>query len=202
MNQQYPDQPGQQPPMPVGMYAPPPPPKKRSAAAKIGIGCGGAFGALVLIGIVAAALGGSDATTRADEPAKPGKTAAPAKGQAKEDAKAAGVKPKGKSEEKPKEKPEAAPESPADRFKAFVVQHGSANEKAAIAHVTKVQGAEEQNDILDSVDIYTDFTGGLLGPHQSEGKLIASAFADWKTSRNGLVTIYDAKGEMLANGNF
>ncbi|MFE3887073.1 hypothetical protein ACFXPQ_29920 [Streptomyces lydicus] len=199
MNQQYPDQPGQRPPMPVGMYAPPPPPKKRSAAAKMGIGCGGAFGALVLIGVIAAAMGGSDATTRADGPAKPGKTAAaPAKEQAKEDAKAAGVKPK----EKSKEKPEAAPASPADRFKAFVVKHGSANEKAAIGHVTKVQGAEEQNDILDSVDVYTDFTGGLLGPHQSEGKLIASAFADWKTSRNGLVTIYDAKGEMLANGNF
>ncbi|MGX1758145.1 hypothetical protein ACWIG5_14730 [Streptomyces lydicus] len=207
MNQQCPDQPGQQPPMPVGMYAPPPPPKKRSAAAKIGIGCGGAFGALVLIGVIAAAMGASDATTRADGPAKPGKTAAaPAKEQAKEDAKAAGVKSKEKSkeksEERPKEKPEAAPESPADRFKAFVVKHGSANEKAAIGHVTKVQGAEEQNDILDSVDIYTDFTGGLLGPHQSEGKLIASAFADWKTSKNGLVTIYDAKGEMLANGNF
>ncbi|MER0478551.1 hypothetical protein ABR737_09395 [Streptomyces sp. Edi2] len=212
MNQQYPDQPGQQhpqhpqhpqQPMPVGMYAPPPPPKKRSAGAKVGIGCGGAFGALVLIGVIAAAMGGSDATTRADEPAKPDKAAgAPAKGKAKDDAKAAEAKADEKPKGKPEGKPKAAPESPADRFKAFVVKHGGANEKTAIGHVTKVQGAEEQNDILDSVDIYTDFTGGMLGPHQSEGKLIASAFADWKTSKNGLVTIYDAKGEMLANGNF
>ncbi|WP_405845523.1 hypothetical protein OG528_05720 [Streptomyces platensis] len=48
----------------------------------------------------------------------------------------------------------------------------------------------------------TDFTGGLMGPHQSEGKLIASAFADWKESKNGLVTVYDVKGEILSNGNF
>ncbi|WP_327707524.1 hypothetical protein [Streptomyces decoyicus] len=47
-----------------------------------------------------------------------------------------------------------------------------------------------------------DFTGGMLGPHQSEGKLIASVFADWKQSKNGLVTRYDAQGEILSNGNF
>ncbi|MFG2828349.1 hypothetical protein ACGFWI_12930 [Streptomyces sp. NPDC048434] len=192
--QQFPAQPGQQPPTPSGMYAPPP--KKLGAGAKVGIGCGGAFGALVLIGVIAAAMSGSDTTSQADKPDKPSKAAAaPVKERAKGDAKPA--------EDKPKVKPKAAaPKSPADRFKAFVAKSGSANEKAAIGHVTKVQGAEEQNDILDSVDIYTDFTGGLLGPHQSEGKLIASAFADWKDSKNGLVTIYDAKGEILANGNF
>ncbi|UYB43622.1 hypothetical protein SLV14_006621 [Streptomyces sp. Je 1-4] len=194
--QQYPSQPGQQPSMPPGVYAPPPP-KKKGVGAKIGIGCGGAFGALVLIGVIAAAMGGGDTGTQAEN--KPVKaSAAPAKERAKADAEPAEAKP----QEKPKEKPKAAPRSPADQFKAFVAKNGSANEKAAIGHVTKVQGAEEQNDILDSVDIYTDFTGGLMGPHQSEGKLIASAFADWKDSKNGLVTIYDVKGELLANCNF
>ncbi|WP_414507164.1 hypothetical protein [Streptomyces sp. NEAU-L66] len=198
--QQYPSQPGQQPPTPPGMYAPPPP-KKMGAGAKIGIGCGGAFGALVLIGVIAAAMGGGDTGTQAEN--KPGKTAtAPAKERAKERVKGSAEPAEAKPEEKPEEKPKAAPRSPADRFKAFVTKNGSANEKAAIGHVTKVQGAEEQNDILDSVDIYTDFTGGLMGPHQSEGKLIASAFADWKDSKNGLVTVYDVKGELLANGNF
>ncbi|MCR8575240.1 hypothetical protein [Streptomyces sp. Isolate_219] len=57
--QQYPSQPGQQPPTPPGMYAPPLP-KKMGIGAKIGIGCGGAFGALVLIGVIAAAMGGGD----------------------------------------------------------------------------------------------------------------------------------------------
>ncbi|MER7155321.1 MULTISPECIES: hypothetical protein [Streptomyces] len=182
--QQNPAQPGQQPPL--GMYAPPP--KRMSAGAKVGIGCGGALGVIVVLAVIGAAIGGGGA---ASDAGKSDKVAAAPKQeqQAKEDAKPAKEKPK-------------APASQADRFKAFVKKGGTAAEKSAIAHVTKVQGADEQNDILDSVDVYTDFTGGLMGPHQSEGKLIASAFADWKDSKNGLVTIYDAKGEILSNGNF
>ncbi|MFD8546277.1 hypothetical protein [Streptomyces sp. NPDC059649] len=78
-----------------------------------------------------------------------------------------------------------------------VAPHGTANEKVAVTDVTKVRGAEEENDILDSVDVYTDFTGGKMGPHQGEGKLIAasaSASADWKESKNGLLAICDSKG--------
>lgn len=199
--QQPPSQPGQQPPNHYGMYAPPPP-KKMSTGAKLGIGCGGAFGALVLLGIIGAALGGGDSGTPAEKPAKA--AAAPAPERAKDKAAPAEAKPDKpeKKRDKPEEKPEPAPKSPAGQFKAFVAKHGSPNEKAALGHVTKVQGADELNDILDSVDIYTDFTGGLMGPHQSEGKLIASAFADWKESKNGLVTVYDVKGEILSNGNF
>ncbi|MCF3146405.1 hypothetical protein IQ293_24610 [Streptomyces platensis] len=173
-----------------------------STGAKVGIGCGGAFGALVLLGIIGAALGGGSGTP-AEKPAEA--AAAPASERAKEKAEPAGAKPEKKPEgkpDKPEKKPAPAPKSPADQFKAFVAKHGSPNEKAALGHVTKVQGADELNDILDSVDIYTDFTGGLMGPHQSEGKLIASAFADWKESKNGLVTVYDVKGEILSNGNF
>ncbi|MFF4761174.1 hypothetical protein [Streptomyces sp. NPDC001292] len=92
--------------------------------------------------------------------------------------------------------------SQADQFKAFVNKNGTAKEKEAVAHVTKVQGADEQNDILDSVDIHTDFTGGLMGKGTGPAKLIASVFADWKHSENGLVTVYDADGELLGNGNF
>ncbi|MER6844350.1 hypothetical protein [Streptomyces platensis] len=197
--QQPPSQPGQQPSNPYGMYAPPP--KKMSTGAKVGIGCGGAFGALVLLGIIGAALGGGSGTP-AEKPAEA--AAAPAPERAKEKAEPADAKPekKDKAEKKAEKKPAPAPTSPADRFKAFVAKHGSPNEQAALGHVTKVQGADELNDILDSVDIYTDFTGGLMGPHQSEGKLIASAFADWKESKNGLVTVYDVKGEILSNGNF
>ncbi|TPQ17126.1 hypothetical protein [Streptomyces sporangiiformans] len=92
--------------------------------------------------------------------------------------------------------------SQADQFKDFVNKNGTAKEKDAVSHVTKVQGADEQNDILDAADVYTDFTGGLLGKGTGPAKLIASAFADWKNSENGLVTVYDADGEMLGNGNF
>ncbi|MDT0609958.1 hypothetical protein [Streptomyces lancefieldiae] len=92
--------------------------------------------------------------------------------------------------------------SQADQFKAFVAKNGTPTEKDAISHVTKVQGADEQNDILDSADVYTDFTGGIMGEGTGPAKLIASAFADWKQSENGLVTVYDADGEILGNGNF
>ncbi|MGW1789918.1 hypothetical protein ACWCO0_15170 [Streptomyces tubercidicus] len=199
---QHPSRPGQQPPAQFGIY--PPPKKKMSAGAKVGIGCGGAFGALVLLGILGAAVSGSEPAAsgeRADRVA-----AAPATERPEDTAEPAEAKPQSKPEKKPEskpvEKPAAAPKSPADQFKAFVTKHGSLQEKAAIGHVTKVQGAEEMNDILDSVGIYTDFTGGLMGPHQSDGKLIASAFADWKDSKNGLVTVYDVKGDLLSNGNF
>ncbi|TWF87015.1 hypothetical protein [Streptomyces capillispiralis] len=92
--------------------------------------------------------------------------------------------------------------SQAEQFKAFVQKNGTAAEKEAVAHVTKVQGADEQNDILDSADIFTDFTGGLMGEGMGPAKLLASAFADWKQSENGLVTVYDADGELLGTGNF
>ncbi|MGW3554976.1 hypothetical protein ACWDLL_29620 [Streptomyces griseoincarnatus] len=102
------------------------------------------------------------------------------------------------------EKTEKAEEklSQAEQFKAFVEENGTAQEKEAVSHVTKVQGADEQNDILDTADIYTDFTGGLMGEGSGPAKLIASAFADWKQSENGLVTVYDADGELLGNGQF
>lgn len=108
----------------------------------------------------------------------------------------------GKEDTAEEKKSDAAKGSQADRFKAFVNKNGTPQEKEAVAHVTKVQGAEKQNDILDSVDIHTDFTGGLLGEGTGPAKLIASAFADWKHSKNGLVTVYDANGDLLGNGNF
>lgn len=40
--------------------------------------------------------------------------------------------------------------------------------------------------------------GEGLGP----AKLLTSAFADWKQSKNGLVTVYDADGELLGTGEF
>lgn len=83
-----------------------------------------------------------------------------------------------------------------------MAKNGTPKEKAAVAHVLKVQGADQQNDILDSADVYTDFTGGLMGEGSGPSKLIASAFADWKDSKNGLVTVYDADGEIITNGNF
>lgn len=188
MSQQYPGQ--QQPHQPYqgpAPYQPPPPPKKgMSAWAIVGITLGSIFTLLVILGI---ALGGGDETSD-----KPADTAAVASDEPTEKAPAPKV-----AEKKPAPAKEL---SQADQFKAFVAKSGTSAEKAAVKHVTKVQGADEQNDIADMAEIYTDFSGGLIGPHQGEGKLIASAFADWKTSENGLVTVYDKDGELLSNGNF
>ncbi|MFC8867636.1 hypothetical protein ACFUAC_08280 [Streptomyces sp. NPDC057148] len=156
----------------------------------------GAVVGIVVIGAVSANSGDgggegkSDARTSAGAEEKPG------------GAKGDGAKDDGESDAKPAEDKAAEKASQADQFKAFVNKNGTPSEKEAVAHVTKVQGAEEQNDILDAADVYTDFTGGIMGEGMGPAKLIASAFADWKQSENGLVTVYDADGELLGNGNF
>ncbi|MEV0094770.1 hypothetical protein [Streptomyces sp. NPDC050738] len=108
-----------------------------------------------------------------------------------------------KADKKSGKKPEKkAAGSQADQFKAFVNKNGSAKEKAAVAHITKVQGAEKLNNVMDTADIYTDFTGGLMGKGAAPSELITSAFKDWKHSDNGLVTVYDATGETITNSEF
>ncbi|MFG2473618.1 hypothetical protein [Streptomyces fagopyri] len=92
--------------------------------------------------------------------------------------------------------------SQAADFQSCVNKNGTATEKAAVRHVTKVTGADKRNNILDAPEVFTDFGGGLTGPHQGEGKLIASAFSSCYESDNGLVTVYDKTGEILANGTF
>ncbi|MFF9486818.1 hypothetical protein [Streptomyces sp. NPDC014676] len=113
-----------------------------------------------------------------------------------------GTKPDGASDAKPAEDKGTEKASQAEQFKAFVQKNGTPQEKDAASHITKVQGADEQNDILDAADVYTDFTGGIMGEGTGPAKLIASAFADWKQSDNGLVTVYDADGEIIGNGSF
>lgn len=94
--------------------------------------------------------------------------------------------------------------SQATQFKAFVNKNGTPKEKDAVSHVTKVQGAEDVDGLLNTADIYTDYTGGLMGQGMGPSKLLASAFADWRKTDDGggLVTIYDADGELISNGNY
>lgn len=110
-----------------------------------------------------------------------------------------------KSGDKSNDKPR---QSVAEGFRTYVEENGTVGEKAAIGHVTKVQGADRNNDILDSAEVYTDFTGDLMDSEATgSAKLIASAFADFQASRdkdskNGLVTVYNASGSMLGNGKY
>ncbi|MEU0447258.1 hypothetical protein [Streptomyces tendae] len=154
----------------------------------------GAVVGIAVIGALSANAGDGDGDAKSDN--RTSASAGEKTGGASE-AKPAEDKADDKGEDKAEEKA-----SQAEQFKAFVQKNGTPKEKDAVSHVTKVQGADEQNDILDAADVYTDFTGGIMGEGTGPAKLIASSFADWKDSENGLVTIYDADGELLGNGQF
>lgn len=96
----------------------------------------------------------------------------------------------------------AAQKTQAEEFTDCVNKNGIDTEKAAVKHVTKVTGADKRNNLLDSAEVFTDFTGGIIGPHHGEAKLIASAFTSCYESDNGLVTVYGEDGEMIANAKF
>jgi hypothetical protein len=157
----------------------------------------GAVVGLVVIGAVSANAGDGSGDGRSDSRTSAG--SGEQSGGAKADG-AGGTD--GKADAKPAEDKAVEKASQAEQFKAFVKKNGTTAEQDAVSHVTKVQGAEEQNDILDAADVYTDFTGGIMGEGTGPANLIASAFADWKQSENGLVTVYDAEGELLGNGEF
>ncbi|KPI05066.1 hypothetical protein OK006_6825 [Actinobacteria bacterium OK006] len=191
MTTQPPQQPGfpQQP-----GYPPPPLPQKKRSKAKMGcLGCGGILAAAIVIGGIAAAVGSGSG----DSSPSAANSAASA-----DSSKASGAaKTTGSS------KTAAPRQSTVDAFKAYVKEHESAKTREAMAHVTKVQGADKNNDILDAADIYTDYTGDLLSADTGSAKLLASAFADFQSSRgkaskNGLVTVYNADGDILSNGKY
>ena len=105
------------------------------------------------------------------------------------------------TKEQSKEKP-AEDKSQAEEFKDCVAKSGTPAEKTAVGHVTKVTGADKSNDILDSAEVFTDYSGGFMGKNNGDAKLIASAFASCYESENGLVTVYGSDGEMISNGNY
>lgn len=181
MSQQYPQQPNQPHPQQPGYGAPAPqPPKKRGVGKIAGLGCAGILALLV---IAAVATGGDDSSDTSNKD----KAVATDGKRGGDDARKARS-----AEEKPQ----------AEQFRDCVAKNGTETEKTAVEHVTKVTGADKRNDILDAAEVFTDFSGGLMGPHQGEGKLIASAFTSCYESKNGLVTVYDKGGELLANANY
>jgi hypothetical protein len=108
---------------------------------------------------------------------------------------------------RPSTKAAAPQQSTVDAFKAYAKKHEARRTRAAATHVTKIQGADKNNDVLDTADIYTDYTGDLISADAGNAKLLASAFADFqadrgKDSENGLVTVYNAAGDVLSNGNY
>lgn len=192
MSQHYPNQPqqpgwGQQPTQPGYGYPQPQPPRKRKTGKIIGIIAAGFVG-LIVIGAVAG--GGNDSTDTSS------KDKAVTETSGKPEA-AAG----GKDAEPAKEEP-AEDKSQAEQFKDCVAKSGTAGEKKAVGHVTKVTGADKSNGIMDSAEVFTDYTGGFMSANNGDAKLIASAFASCYESENGLVTVYGSDGDIISNGNY
>ncbi|MEU0688609.1 hypothetical protein [Streptomyces uncialis] len=153
---------------------------------------------VAVIGITA--LGGIAACTPEDDGTSGKKKSSSSSADSGKGEAANGSKKDGKAKGSDKD----AEGSQATRFKAFVNKNGTPKEKDAVSHVTKVQGAEDVDGLLNTADIYTDYTGGLMGQGMGPSKLLASAFADWRKTDDGggLVTIYDADGELISNGNY
>ncbi|WP_052069376.1 hypothetical protein [Streptacidiphilus albus] len=95
--------------------------------------------------------------------------------------------------------------SQADALSAFVAGSGSdtSQMKAAVAnHVTKVDANN------GSVSVYTDLSGGLGSADGSTATLIVAAATDWAKQAYppafgvGLITVYNAGGSILGNGNY
>lgn len=105
---------------------------------------------------------------------------------------------------------EDAPKSAVEEFTAYVNANGTGPEKTAAKHVTKIIGADGDNDILDTAEIHTDYTGSIMDLDSGvsgSGKLLASSFAEWqksrgKDSKNGLVSVYNASGDLISNGQY
>lgn len=163
-------------------FAPQPERPKRKAGKIIGLGCAGMLLLLAAIISVSAVVGGSGDS-------KPSPTSSTTSGTTPTASSTRGTR-------------SVAPTTEIAKFQACVERKGSPQEKAVIRHVTKVQGADEITNVLDAPEVYTDLKGGLTGPDYGTGKLIASAFASCYTSDNGLVTVYDRNGALLATGTF
>ncbi|MGW5022910.1 hypothetical protein [Streptomyces cacaoi] len=176
-------------PLPQQQFTPAPPPKKKRTGLKITLG--------VVAGIVVVAAFASGGQDDGGDGGDGGRA------EAGDSAAAAPAEDKAKDQPKAAEAADAGSEkSQAEQFKAHVAKKGTPQQKEAVQHVTDVQGADKRNDVMDSAEIHTDYTGGMTGPHTGDGKLLASAFAGWRSSDNGLVTVYDADGEILSNGNY
>lgn len=123
------------------------------------------------------------------------------------DSASAGKESGAKDDAKPKED---APKSTVEEFTAYVNAHGTGPEKEAAKHVTKIIGGDKGNDILDTAEIHTDYTGSIMDLDSGvsgSGKLLASSFAEWqksrdKDSKNGLVSVYNASGDLISNGQY
>lgn len=142
----------------------------------------GSVAGVVLIAGISSAAGGSDESAKPNDNSAVSQTSEPSASPAK------------KAEAPKKET------SPLQEFVACVNKSGTATEKAAVKHVTKLTNMDDWNGILDNPKAWTDWEGGIQ--HTADANLITSAFAGCYKSDNGLITVYTADGHVAGTGNF
>lgn len=86
----------------------------------------------------------------------------------------------------------------AERFRGCIDQFGTGSEKAAVKHVTKVEGAIGPSRLADVANVYTDYSG----EQGTEGLTVATAFTTCYKSIDGKVWIFDKDGEQLAEKGY
>ena len=147
-----------------------------------------AIGLVAFIAIGSAAAGGGDSSPTVTSKPTPTKVAAPER-----------TKTEGDTNPPPAQ-------IAADQFRECIQRTGMVAEKTGGTHVTKVLGTDTGSGPILIAEVWTNYVGGMFGPDAPKGKILASAFATcYKLDPGegpGLVTIYDANGEILANGNY
>ncbi|MGW2419142.1 hypothetical protein ACWC0C_07740 [Streptomyces sp. NPDC001709] len=85
----------------------------------------------------------------------------------------------------------------AEDFRAWVKEHGTAQQKAASPRVDRIIG--EWNAQTGNAYISTDINGGKapVKDAQATAAAIVKAFASWKDSKQGYASVYDVFGNAV-----
>lgn len=96
----------------------------------------------------------------------------------------------------------------AEMLKGFANDKGTPQEREAASHVNKVQD-NGSDALIPMADIHTNLSGDMFGPNGDVATLLVSLYmglADEQgfatSDGGGLVTVYNANGEVLTLGNF
>ncbi|GLW49765.1 hypothetical protein Stsp02_54260 [Streptomyces sp. NBRC 14336] len=106
-------------------------------------------------------------------------------------------------EKLPEDTDSAQSEKNAAEFRAWAEKNGNAEEKDAVGRVQRILG--EWDSKTGNAYVSTDINGGKSEVKDPQGaaNTIAEAFAEWKDSDQGYVSVYDVFGNaMITNHKF
>ncbi|WP_063741767.1 hypothetical protein [Streptomyces zinciresistens] len=109
----------------------------------------------------------------------------------------------GVAEKLPADTNEAQSRKNAREFRAWINENGTAVQKGAVGRVQRIIG--EWNAKTGNAYVSTDINGGKtpVKDPQAAADAVVKAFAEWKDSDQGFVSVYDVFGNaMIANYKF